>query len=108
MHDAAQCCACAEEGVSAGRDAGDVRGAGGEEGGVGETLVQGLDEDADHATEGGADGHAGDEDAGGDFAAVGDDDEEDTERRREEEGDDHAPAHAGVAERVVIVPAFAF
>lgn len=55
---------------------GDVGETGGKETRVGVGFVVGLDEDPDHAAEGGADGHGGDEYSRGDFAAVGDDNQD--------------------------------
>lgn len=55
-------------------------------------LMNGLDEDAYHATEGGADGHTGHEDAGGYFAPIGNNDEEDAKYGCESEVEDHVPA----------------
>lgn len=92
VHDAGQRGGGAQKSVRAGGDAGLVGEAGAEEGGGGEGFVQRLDEDADCAAEGGADGHAGDEDARGHFAAEGDDDEEGAQRGGQEEGEDHVPA----------------
>lgn len=92
VHDSGKGGAGAEEGVGAGCDAGDVWCAGGEEAGVREGFVEGLDQDADGAAEGGADGHRGDEDAGWDFAAVGNYDEEHANDGSEQEGEDECPA----------------
>ena len=57
--------------------------------------VETADEQTDETTEGGADGHGGDEDSSGDFAAVGEYDEECADEGGEEEGEDVAPAVGG-------------
>lgn len=92
MHYPRERCGGAKECVCPGCDARPVRFTSGEESGGGKGFLQSLHADADHAAERGADGHAGDEDAGGDFAAVGDYYEEGAEGCGEGEGEDHVPA----------------
>ena len=95
MHDPAESCTGAEECVGSGSDAGNIRLTGSEEAGGGEGFVESFDKDADHATKGSSDCHGGNEDTGGDFAAVGNDDEKGSHNSCEEEREDHCPTIFG-------------
>jgi hypothetical protein len=97
VHDAAECCCGTEEGIGTGCDTRPIWFAGVEEGRVWETLMNMLNEDANHSSECGANSHGRDENTCRHLAAKGDDDEKCSYDGRDGKTSDHMPSLIAVA-----------